>query len=224
MKLKNNVSFESIIRSFEELYNRSYNELELAELKLCYDNQLPLDKFARLQAHWRMQEARRCLELGIDLLQHAKECYSRKHLETTRQIAIAGLVLPVEQMKRFNLPALIEIRNGLYKGIDVSVYAKPEFNWLQMREIREGLERGLDVSVYAKTYLTASQMHALRDGLILGFDMKPCVKAKLDVLSIREEIERLMKESNFDSVRRQKYRNYVDNIYLPLKAKLDLEF
>ena len=42
MKLKNNVSFESIIRSFEELYNRSYNTLELAELKLCYDNQLPL--------------------------------------------------------------------------------------------------------------------------------------------------------------------------------------
>ena len=41
MKLKNNVSFESVIRSFEELYNRSYNSLELAELKLCYDNQLP---------------------------------------------------------------------------------------------------------------------------------------------------------------------------------------
>ena len=54
--------------------------------------------------------------------------------------------------------------------------------------------------------------------------MKSCVKAKLDVLAIREEIERLMSESNFDLVRRQKYHRYVSNIYLPLKAKLDLQF
>ena len=67
-------------------------------------------------------------------------------------------------------------------------------------------------------------MHALRDGLILGFDMKPYAKAKLDVLSIREEIERLMSESNFDPVRRQKYHSYVSNIYLSFKAKLDLQF
>lgn len=165
MKLKNNVSFESIIRSFEELYNRSYNELELAELKLCYDKQLPLDKFARLQAHWRMQEARRCLEVGIDLLQHAKECYSRTYLETIRQIAIAGLVLPVEQMKRFNLPALIEIRNGLYKDIDVSIYAKPEFNWQQMREIREGLEVSIDVSSYADPNIPWTKMSNMRKRL-----------------------------------------------------------
>ena len=113
---------------------------------------------------------------------------------------------------------------GLAKGLDVSHYAKISFNADKMCVIKSGLERGLDVSVYAKTYLTASQMHALRDGLILGFDTKPYAKAKLDVLSIREEIERLMKESNFDPVRRQKYHRYVSNIYLPLKAKLDLQF
>lgn len=165
MKLKNNVSFESIIRSFEELYNRSYNALELTELKLCYDKQLPLDKFARLKEHWRMQEARRCLEVGIDLFQHAKECYSRIHLETTRQIAVAGLVLPAEQMKRFNLPTLIEIRKGLENGVDVSIYAKPEFNWQQMREIREGLEAGIDVSSYADPNIPWTQMHNMRPQL-----------------------------------------------------------
>lgn len=165
MKLKNNVSFESIIRSFEELYNRSYNALELAELKLCYDNQLPLNKFARLQAHWRMQEARHCLEVGIDLFQHAEECYSRIHLETTRQIAVAGLVLPVEHMKQLNLPSLIEIRKGLENSIDVSIYAKPEFNWRQMREIREGLEAGIDVSSYADPNIPWTQMHNMRPQL-----------------------------------------------------------
>lgn len=113
---------------------------------------------------------------------------------------------------------------GLAKCLDVSHYAKISFNADKMSVIKSGLERGLDVSVYAKTTLTASQMHALRDGLILGFDMKPYVKEKLDVLSIREEIERLMSESNFDPVRRQKYHRYVSNIYLPLKAKLDLQF
>ena len=165
MKLKNNVSFESIIRSFEELYNRSYNALELAELKLCYDDQLSLDKFARLQAHWRMQEARLGLKVGIDLFQHAKECYNRKQLETTRQIAVMGLVLPVERMKQLNLPALIEIRKGLENGIDVSIYAKPEFNWRQMREIREGLETGIDVSSYADPNIPWTQMHNMRPQL-----------------------------------------------------------
>lgn len=162
MKLKNNVSFESIIRSFEELYNRSYNALELTELKLCYDKQLPLDKFARLKEHWRMQEARRCLEVGIDLFQHAKECYSRIHLETTRQIAVMGLILPVEHMKQLNLPSLIEIRKGLENGIGVSIYAKPEFDLRQMREIREGLEADIDVLSYADPNIPWTQMRNMR--------------------------------------------------------------
>ena len=168
MKLKNNISFESIIRSFEELYNKSYNTLELAELKSCYDKHLPLDKFARLQAHWRMREARLGLEAGVDLFRHAKECYNYKQLETTRQIAVMGLVLPVEHMKRFNLPALIEIRKGLYRDIDVSIYAKPEFNWLQMREIREGLEAGIDVSSYADPSIPRKQMSDIRRQLMYG--------------------------------------------------------
>ena len=168
MKLKNNVSFESIIRSFEELYNKSYNTLELAELQLCYNQQFPLDKFARLQAHWRMREARLGLEAGVDLFRHAKECYNYKQLETTRQIAVAGLVLPVEHMKQLNLPSLIEIRKGLYKGIDVSIYAKPEFKWLQMREIREGLEADIDVTSYADPKIPRKQMSDIRRQLMYG--------------------------------------------------------
>ena len=168
MKLKNNVSFESMIRSFVELYNKSYNALELAELMLCYNQQFPLDKFARLQAHWRMREARLGLEAGIDLFRHAKECYNYKQLETTRQIAVAGLVLPVEHMKQLNLPSLIEIRKGLYKGIDVSIYAKPEFKWLQMREIREGLEAGIDVTSYADPKIPRKQMSDIRRQLMHG--------------------------------------------------------
>lgn len=168
MKLKNNVSFESIIRSFEELYNKSYNMLELEELRLCYDQQLPLDKFARLQAHWRMRDARLGLEAGVDFFQHAKECPNYKRLEVTRQIAVAGLVLPVEHMKQMSLPALIEIRKGLYNSIDVSIYAKPEFKWQQMREIREGLEAGIDVTSYADPTISWAQMSDIRRQLMCG--------------------------------------------------------
>ena len=45
------------------------------------------------------------------------------------------------------------------KGVDVSVYAKPEFDFEQMDAIRLGLEEGIDVSVYAKPELTFSQMY-----------------------------------------------------------------
>lgn len=168
MKLKNNVSFESIIRSFEELYNKSYNSLELAELRVCYDNQLPLDKFAKLSTHWRIHEARLGLEVGIDLFQHVNECNNYRRLEVTRQIAVAGFVIPVEHMKQMTLPALIEIRKGVCNGIDVSIYAKPDFEWRQMREIREGLEAGIDVSSYADSKFIWQRMCSIRKQLTYG--------------------------------------------------------
>ena len=49
---------------------------------------------------------------------------------------------------KFNEKQLKEIRLGLEKGLDVSIYAKPEFNNLQMKEIRLCLEKGLDISLY----------------------------------------------------------------------------
>lgn len=118
----------------------------------------------------------------------------------------------------------MKLTNNLTLDSQLEKYRALGFDKYRLSIIIAGLAKGLDVSVYAKTYVTASQMHALRDGLILGFDMKPCVKAKLDTLSIREEIERLMNESNFDPVRRQKYHRCVSNIYVPLKAALDLQF
>lgn len=168
MKLKNNISFESIIRSFEELYNKSYNALELAELILCYNRQLPLEKFAKLSDHRRIREVRLGLEAGVDLFRHAKECNNYRRLEVTRQIAVEGFVIPVEHLKQMTLPALIEIRKGICNGIDVSIYAKPDFEWRQMREIREGLEAGIDVSSYADPKFVWTRMSNIRKQLTYG--------------------------------------------------------
>lgn len=40
------------------------------------------------------------------------------------------------------------IRIGLEKGLDVSVYAKPEFDWKKMREIRRKLEENFGLSLF----------------------------------------------------------------------------
>jgi MoaA/NifB/PqqE/SkfB family radical SAM enzyme len=54
-----------------------------------------------------------------------------------------------------------EIRAGQEKGLDVSAYAKPEFNYMQMHYIGTGLEHELDVSIYAKPEYTYVEMEEM---------------------------------------------------------------
>ena len=165
MKLKNNLSFDSVIRSLEEQNKRSFNSLELAELKSCYNAHFPLDKFAALRTHWRMHHARLGLEVGVDLFRHAKDCSNNTRLEVIRLILVKGFNLSAEHARQLSLPALIEIHKGVCKGLDVSAYATPEFDCQQMREIREGLEAGIDVSSYADPNIPWTQMHNMRPQL-----------------------------------------------------------
>ena len=44
-----------------------------------------------------------------------------------------------EEMGCFKCGQMDQIRKGLEKGLDVSIYAKPEFDDFQMEEIRIGL-------------------------------------------------------------------------------------
>jgi hypothetical protein len=64
-----------------------------------------------------------------------------------------------------------EIIDGINKGLDISLYAKPEFDANQMNIIKDGLKKGLDVSLYARPEFNASQMHVIRDGLDNGVDV-----------------------------------------------------
>ena len=66
----------------------------------------------------------------------------------------------------FDSAQMNEIRAGLRKKIDVSLYAKEDFNWLQMEEIRLGLEENLDVSIYAKKEFVWFQMKEIREKLL----------------------------------------------------------
>ena len=60
------------------------------------------------------------------------------------------IMTKIERTGKFNYGQMHEIRLGLEKGLDVSIYAKPEFDHIQMQEIRLGLEKELDLSIYAK--------------------------------------------------------------------------
>ena len=55
-----------------------------------------------------------------------------------------------------------QIRLGLEKDLDVSIYSKSKFNAWQMAEIREGLKEGLDVSLYAKSRHSWKKMRKIR--------------------------------------------------------------
>lgn len=79
----------------------------------------------------------------------------------TINLTIENLV-KTELFKQFDEDQKEEIILGANKGLDVSIYAKPEFAWAQMNEIRLGLEGGLNVNRYAKPVFNWQEMHSIR--------------------------------------------------------------
>ena len=82
-------------------------------------------------------------------------------------IIIYGLTLNVPDIKDyinqgFNYDQLFEIFYSIEKGVDTSLYAKPQFDYQQMEQIRYGLEKELDVTVYAYPEFTWEQMEQIR--------------------------------------------------------------
>lgn len=74
-----------------------------------------------------------------------------------------------KDMGRFNEGQMEEIRLGLEKDIDVSIYAKPEFDCGQMEEMCLGLEKGLVVSIYAKPeYKSYAMRHDASENLLVN--------------------------------------------------------
>ena len=67
-------------------------------------------------------------------------------------------LMKTDWFNQFNKEQQEEIRLGLEKNIDVSIYAKPDFYAWQMKQIRLGLEEKLNVSSYAKKIFTAEKM------------------------------------------------------------------
>ncbi len=65
-----------------------------------------------------------------------------------------------------------QIRLGLEKSLDVSIYAKTDFDSNQMLEIKLGLEDNLDVSIYTKPELSWRNMRKIRNYLFKKSTLK----------------------------------------------------
>lgn len=92
---------------------------------------------------------------------------------------------------KFNKEQLAEIREGLEKGLNVSIYAKPEFDDIQMSIIRHGLSDKIDISIYAKPEFNWEQMEQIYIGLRKGLDVSRYADPKIswqDMKNIKESL------------------------------------
>ena len=86
---------------------------------------------------------------------------------------------------KLNDKQIKQIKLGLEKDLDVSIYAKPEFDNRQMQEIRLGLEHKVDVSKYANTRFSWAQMQEIRLGLENNLDVLKYAKPEIDWVQMR---------------------------------------
>ena len=92
----------------------------------------------------------------------------------------------IKESGKFNYSQKEQISFGLQKGLDISIYAKPEFKGSQMEQIRFGLEKGLNVSIYAKPEFDYEQMRQIRIGLEQGLDVNAYAKAEFNSIQMQE--------------------------------------
>ncbi len=85
-----------------------------------------------------------------------------------------------------NEDQLLEIQAGLEKGLNVSVYNRPEYMAIQMRQVRLGLEDGLDVSVYNRPEYDWFQMEEIRIGMKEGLEYERYAKPEIDYKRMRQ--------------------------------------
>ena len=71
MKLTNNLTFESILQSFERKYGRQYNSMQLSYLRKGFDKGLDISRCANPRYEWTiMKEVLYGLNNGVDISRH----------------------------------------------------------------------------------------------------------------------------------------------------------
>ncbi len=112
---------------------------------------------------------------------------SYKNLSEDQRIEIQaglekGLDVSVYDKPEYLAIQMRQVRLGMEEGLDVSVYNKPEYDWFQMEEIRLGMKEGLACEIYAKPEIDYKHMRQIRKGLQEGIDLSVFVKLDAGVL------------------------------------------
>ena len=168
-----------------------------------------LDQFNKQQQNY----LRKCVEQGIDISSFAKPEYSQmkmkflceamhEHYDSSnlfrfahldlgllnalRRMCIAGVDNLKYYSDEYTYDKLEEIKLGLVRKVDVSVYDDPAFPTVLMRFLRELLENGYDAKPYANPQLTSQQIKALSHGIYNGFDMSKYAIEEYKPAQLRE--------------------------------------
>lgn len=130
MKLKNNLTFESIIQTYEDQHSCSFDSRQLEELKAGYESGLHIDAYADPIINYLMMfSIRRAIEDRRQWLSNSKD-----------QCRFAQYVYD-----GFGEMQLDELAIGLSRGVNVDLYAHRSLNHEEMYVIRRGLEMGVNV-------------------------------------------------------------------------------
>lgn len=114
-----------------------------------------------------------------------------------------------------------EIKEGISKKLDVSVYARPEFLAIQMREIRLGLEKGLSVESYADNRYDWFQMSEIRKGLEKKVDVDKYADASI-AFDVMREIRRGLEDGIDLSQGKGMPAGILRELRKALKSKVDI--
>ena len=121
MKLANNMTFENLIQSYEEMYDCKYDNLQLKELRYGFKQ-------------------------GLDISAFSNPKFAFNQMDEIRQGLVENLNVSIYAKPTFDVGQMRQIKKGLERNVDVSKYAHMCVDSRKMALIRILLEQGYDVS------------------------------------------------------------------------------
>ncbi|MDD2972701.1 MAG: FapA family protein [Lachnospiraceae bacterium] len=118
---------------------------------------------------------------------NVKKLNEYDYVQELDHIRILGGDADKYQGQGMDYAQLVEIRRGLEKGFDVSIYDKPNIPWFQMEEIRDALEEGIDLKEYFESGYDWMQLSEIRLGMEHKVDIT-CYAKKTYIAQQMKEI------------------------------------
>ena len=131
MKLKSNLTFDNVIKSYKEQCNYEFDEYQLFELKTGFDDGLNIDLFAYPDFNDEIMYAIRSVLYTYREYLHATQAQRR---------AVQYVLDDYDGLQ------IRELVIGLSKGLKVELYENQDLSFHEMQIIRQGLESEVDTA------------------------------------------------------------------------------
>lgn len=105
----------------------------------------------------------------------------------------------------FSSLELEEIENGLYSGVDVSLYAHRRFDYWQMNAIRRGLEKGVHPDQYLDVTDDADTISARILGFSQNVNLREYAKQGFEGLQLKYILKSIVNNVDVSKVAKLNY-------------------